>query len=528
MVTPKALFEFLENSAGIDPDKTAVIEPGQGLITYGELNALANRLRDQLYNLGVRPGDRVGIYLHKSVDSLAAIFGILKTGAAYVPVDPGAPASRNAYIFADCQVKALVIEDRFVNDLTAEWGASGHTSQLLILNQTGGGKYLKEMLDQAQTSVPMSTRDSFTPFTPSLDVLAYILYTSGSTGKPKGVMLTHRAAISFVDWCSEAFEPHHDDRFSSHAPFHFDLSILDIYVPIKHGASLVLISEEIGKDPVRLAAVIAENKITIWYSAPSILGFLAQYGKLEQYDYSSLRTVLFAGEVFPVKHLRALKKLLPNPRYFNLYGPTETNVCTFYEIPPIIPEDRTHPYPIGIACSNYQIRILDELGNEVPSGHEGELCASGSGMMIGYWNLPERTANAFLVDSSGNKWYKTGDIVYEGPDGNYVYVARRDRMVKKRGYRIELGEIEAGLYRHPSIKEAAVVALQNDDGVKIRAFVSHHKDSRPSIIELKQFCAQNLPAYMVPDLFSFLDFLPKTSTDKIDYQKLKVFSSTDA
>jgi acyl-CoA synthetase (AMP-forming)/AMP-acid ligase II len=160
----------------------------------------------------------------------------------------------------------------------------------------------------------------------------------------------------------------------------------------------------------------------------------------------------------------------------------------------------------------------------VQPGTEGELCASGPGVMLGYWNLPEKTANAFVIDSSGNKWYKTGDIVFEEPDGNYIYVARRDRMVKKRGYRIELGEIEAGLYRHPAIKEAAVVALQDDDGVKIRAFVSHHKDNRPSIIELKQFCSQNLPAYMVPDLFSFLDFLPKTSTDKIDYQKLKEFS----
>jgi len=525
VVTPKALFEFLEHSAGIDPDGTAVIEPGQGSITYGELNALANQLRDRLYHLGVRRGDRVGIYLHKSIDSLAAIMGILKTGAAYVPVDPGAPVSRNAYILADCQVKAVVIEDCFVHDLTSEWGASGDTSRFLILNGTGGGESMKEMLDQAQVSMPISPGESVTP---SLDDLAYILYTSGSTGKPKGVMLTNRAAISFVDWCSEAFEPDHSDRFSSHAPFHFDLSILDIYLPIKHGASLVLISEEIGKDPARLAATISESNITIWYSAPSILGFLAQYGKLEQYDYSSLRTVLFAGEVFPVKHLRALKKLIPNPRYFNLYGPTETNVCTFYEIPEIIPENRMNPFPIGKACSNYRIRILDELGQEVPPGSEGELCANGDGMMIGYWNLPEKTANAFLVDSSGNKWYKTGDIVSEGPDGNYIYVARRDRMVKKRGYRIELGEIEAGLYRHPAIKEAAVVALQNDEGVKIRAFVSHHTDRRPSIIELKQFCAQNLPAYMVPDLFSFLEFLPKTSTDKIDYQKLKEFSLMNA
>jgi amino acid adenylation domain-containing protein len=521
----KALFEFLEHSAGIDADRTAVIEPGQGSITYGELNTLANQLRDRLSHLGVRRGDRVGIYLHKSIDSLAAIFGILKTGAAYVPVDPGAPVSRNAYILSDCQVKAVVIEDCFVNDLASEWGVKADISRFLILSRTGGGKYIKEILDQAQASIPISSGDNVNP---SLDDLAYILYTSGSTGKPKGVMLTNRAAISFVNWCSEAFGPDSNDRFSSHAPFHFDLSILDIYLPIKHGASLVLISEEIGKDPVRLAETISESNITIWYSAPSILGFLALYGRLEQYDYSSLRTVLFAGEVFPVKHLRALKKLIPNPRYFNLYGPTETNVCTFYEIPRIIPDDRINPFPIGKACSNYQIRIVDELGGDVPAGKEGELCASGQGMMTGYWNLPEKTANAFLSDSSGDNWYKTGDIVFEGPDGNFIYVARRDRMVKKRGYRIELGEIEAGLYRHPAIKEAAVVALQGDDGLKIGAFVSHHQDRRPSIIELKQFCSQNLPAYMVPDFFSFFDVLPKTSTDKIDYQKLKEFSSTDA
>ena len=525
MVAQKALFEFLEHAAGVDSDRTAVIEPGQGSITYGGLNALANQLRDRLYHLGICPGDRVGIYLHKSIDSVAAIFGILKTGAAYVPVDPSAPASRNAYILADCQVKVIVIEACFVNGLAAEWDASENIPQFLVLARTGGGNYIKELLEHAQASMPISGGQNANP---SLDALAYILYTSGSTGKPKGVMLTNRAAVSFVDWCSEAFGPDRSDRFSSHAPFHFDLSILDIYLPIKHGASLVLISEEIGKDPVRLASTISESKITIWYSTPSILSFLAQYGRLERYDYSSLRTVLFAGEVFPVKHLRALKKLIPDPRYFNLYGPTETNVCTFYEIPHLIPEDRTDPYPIGKACSHYRIEIVDELGNEVPPGKEGELCASGPGVMTGYWNLPERTENAFLVDSLGNKWYKSGDMVMQESDGNYIYIARRDRMVKKRGYRIELGEIEAGLYRHPAIKEAAVIALQNDDGVKIRAFVSHYKDSRPSIIELKQFCAQNLPAYMAPDLFSFLDILPKTSTDKIDYQKLKEISSVDA
>src|SRR5688572_29152324 len=516
----KTLDHLLILSAQKYPDRIAVEETEGGAITYRDLNQLSDELRDRLIHLGVRPGDRVGIYLRKSIDAVASIFGILKSGAVYVPVDPGAPPARNAFIFSDCTVKAVILENRFVERFCAEFVSENEPPTLLVLDGAGGGSYLKAALDRANTDNP-TVPGSF-ELTP--DDLAYILYTSGSTGKPKGVMLSHQNALSFIDWCSEVFEPSEIDRFSSHAPFHFDLSILDIYVSIKHGATLVLVEEEIGKDPIRLAPLISDKRISVWYSTPSILSFLAQYGRLDQYRFPDLRLVLFAGEVFPIKHLRALKKLLSNPRYFNLYGPTETNVCTFYEIPHTIPEDRMNPFPIGKACSHYQIKIFDEHGKEVLLGKEGELCASGPGVMSGYWNLPEKTAKAFLVDSSGNKWYKTGDVVLEEPDGNYIYVARRDRMIKKRGYRIELGEIEAGLYRHPAIKEAAVVTLQDDDGVKIRAFISHHQDSRPSIIELKQFCAQNLPAYMVPDLFSFLDFLPKTSTDKIDYQKLKEFS----
>ncbi len=520
MNNQKTLQQLLVLSAQKYPDRIAVEETGDGVITYRDLNKLSDRLRDSLIHLGVRPGDRIGMYLQKSIDAVVSIFGILKAGAVYVPVDPGAPPARNAYIFSDCTVKAIIIENRFVERLCAEFASQEELPTLLVLDGTGSGNSLKRALERANTGHPALPVSFELP----PDHLAYILYTSGSTGKPKGVMLSQQNALSFIDWCSEAFEPTEIDRFSSHAPFHFDLSILDIYVSIKHGATLVLVEEEIGKDPIRLARLISEKKITIWYSTPSILSFLAQYGRLNQYGFPDLRFVLFAGEVFPVKHLRALKKLIPNPRYLNLYGPTETNVCTFYEIPLIFAEDRTNPFPIGKPCSHYLIRVLDEHGKEVPPGKEGELCASGPGVMIGYWNLPEKTANAFLVDPSGNKWYKTGDIVFEEPDGNYIYVARRDRMVKKRGYRIELGEIEAGLYRHPAIKETAVVALQDDNGVKIRAFISHHQDNRLSIIELKQFCAQNLPAYMVPDLFSFLDVLPKTSTDKIDYQKLKEFS----
>lgn len=514
-----ALHEPFVEAARRWPDRTAVAEPGQGAISYRALDALSDRLRDRLCAFGVAPGDRVGIYLRKSIDAVAAILGILKAGAAYVPVDPGAPPSRNAYIFHNCAVSAAVLEGRFEPRLRTELEVLGAPPAFLSIAEAGAGEGVRRALDQADASRPAPSRDTDIP---APDALAYILYTSGSTGKPKGVMLSHENGASFVDWCTEVFAPVPEDRFSSHAPFHFDLSILDIHVALKHGATLVLVGEEIGKDPERLAALIAQERISVWYSAPSILALLAQYGKLERHDYFALRTVLFAGEVFPIRHLRSLCAQLPGPRYFNLYGPTETNVCTFYKVATPIPEDRTIPVPIGKACSHLECKVVDPDGREVRRGEEGELCVAGRGVMQGYWALPEQTARGFLTDEAGGRWYKTGDIVIEAPDGNYTYLGRRDRMVKRRGYRVELGEIEVALYRHPAIKEAAVVAVPDEEsGIRITAFLSSREPKHPSLIEMKRFCTEHLPLYMVPDRFAWHEALPKTSTDKTDYQRLK-------
>ncbi|MGE3539951.1 MAG: amino acid adenylation domain-containing protein [Candidatus Tectimicrobiota bacterium] len=517
----ETLLAVLETAVQLYPDRIAIIEPSGGVITYKQLMTLANRLSARLHALGVRPRDRVGLYIRKSIDAVASIFGILQTGAAYVPVDPSAPTTRNVYILSNCAVEAIVSEKRFETALCTAWATVAEDSmpRLFLLDEVGGGHALRQALDDADEQHPAPAHETVIP---ELDDLAYILYTSGSTGRPKGVMLSHRNAVSFVNWCSETFVPQPGDRFSSHAPLHFDLSILDLYVPIKHGCTLVLIAEEVGKDPLRLAPLIAEQRISVWYSAPSILSILAQYGKLEHYDYSALRLILFAGEVFPVKHLRVLQALLPGVRYFNLYGPTETNVCTFFEIPTPIPEERTVPFPIGKACAHLKTMVVDEYGQEVRPGEEGELCVSGPSVMQGYWALAEQSAGAFLSDTNGQYWYRTGDLVYEEDDGNYTFVGRRDRMVKRRSYRIELGEIEAVLYSHLSVKEAAVIALPSEEaGVRIKAFLCCREGKRPSLIELKRFCTEHLPLYMIPDLFSFQAVLPKTSTDKIDYQRLK-------
>lgn len=503
----RTLHQLLEDSARRFPDRTAIEDEAGQVLTYRELDNRASQLCSTLTRHGVGPGDRVGIWIPKSLDSVTGIFGVLKAGAAYVPVDPAAPPQRTAYIFGNCAVKAILVHKTLADSLRAAFEGQSLES----LDEFGPDCLILRGVSEGPAAPPEARN------------LAYILYTSGSTGKPKGVMLSHSAALSFVDWCSERFEPNENDRFSSHSPFHFDLSILDLYLSIKHGAAIVIIGEELGRTPATLAPFIAERRITCWYSTPSILRMLVQFGKMERFDYSPLRIVHFAGEVFPTKHLRELKTLWPKPRYFNLYGPTETNVCTYCDIPEVIPEDRTEPYPIGRVCSGDVASVRDENGKAVAYGEEGELWITGGSVMLGYWNLPEQNERAFVTDADGMRWYRTGDLVRETEGGVYLFNGRRDRMVKRRSYRVELGEIEAALYRHPSIAEAAVVALPDEEsGVLIKAFFACAGNTKKlSLIELKQFCAKELPKYMIPDRFSALAELPKTSTDKIDYQTLK-------
>ncbi len=516
------IHQYLHDSARRSPDKVAVEEAGGGSISYRELDGLSDRMRDRLVQLGVRPGDRVGIWVRKSIDSLAAIFGALKAGAAYVPVDPGAPPARNGGILADCAVTAVVVEKRYESALLARPVPLHAHPELFAIDGAGGGVPLRVALDDADRHARAPLAKTATP---GPEDLAYILYTSGSTGRPKGVMLTHRDAASFIEWCSETFAPTAQDRFSSHAPFHFDLSILDIYCPLRHGATLILVGEDTGKLPLELARIIADTGISVWYSTPSILGLMAQYGQLGSRDYSSLRLVLFAGEVFPITRLKSLVNQWPHPRYFNLYGPTETNVCTSYEVPSPIPGDCNEPMPIGKVCSHLEGIVVDAAGEEVGPGLAGELCIRGPGVTRGYWNLPEESRDSFITAGAEPQYYRTGDLVVQQPDGNLRYLGRKDRMVKRRGFRVELGEIEACLHRHSQIEEAAVIALPDEElGMKLHAHLACREGRRLSLIELKTFCSEHIPAYMIPDVFSFHPALPRTSTDKVDYQTLKTKS----
>ena len=505
------LCTYLESSARTHPDRVAVVDPSGRAWTYRELDDASNRVAGFLVSRGVAPGDRVGVIAPKSAEVVATLFGIMKAGAAYVPADYTAPALRNRTLLADCTVTAVFL-DPSCAAIMDEWPHAERPAVCWLPGDAvpaGGTPWADVLAHDALAPARLADAGG----------LAYILYTSGSTGVPKGVKLTHLNATAFVDWCSDEYQPTPDDRFSSHAPFHFDLSVLDLYVSLKHGAALYLVSEDLGKKPQDLAAFIADNRLTMWYSTPSILSLLAQFGGLDTRDCSSLRVVNFAGEVFPVKHLRSIVERWPQARYYNLYGPTETNVCTFARIPTPIPPERTEPYPIGHLCPYCEGLVLDTFnGTDVAHGEEGLLHIAGDSLFQGYWG---RDTSELFFERDGRRWYSTGDVVRELDHEGYVYVGRRDRMVKRRGYRIELGEIERGLYRHEGLREVAVVSIPDPSaGVKIIAYLAAQPGQRPTIVDMKMFCGKVLPAYMNPDAFVFLEALPRTSTDKVDYQAL--------
>ena len=529
------LQHLLINSSTRNPSGEAVRMDGRA-ITYGQLDQLTNQVARALRASGVQRGDRVGIYVNKSFASIISIFGILKAGAAYVPLDPNAPAKRLAYITRDCDVKVLLTAPAKLKQL-AGFFTEGTPLRTVLLTDS-----LADAPPAFPESVQLLTWEDIlkqegAAIEPAGTIetdLAYILYTSGSTGVPKGVMISHRTIFTFVNWSRDTFKVSAADRLTSHAPLHFDLSTFDIYVTMQAGATLVLIPETLSTVPAQLVALLQNERITITYLVPSILSLMVNYGNLPKQDLSRLRAVLFAGEVFPMKYLRRLVAAIPHAAYYNLYGPTETNVCTYYQVQPadLLPERGDHPVPIGKACENMEVFAVNEQGELITEpGKEGELWARGSCVAQGYWGDREKTDRSFVRNPFQTLYheiaYRTGDIVTLAPDRvNWIYVGRRDHMVKTRGYRVELGEIETAIYRHEQVKEAAVVAIPDDIlGNRLRAYVVTAPGSALTPKELEAFCAGLVPKYMVPEKFEFFDTLPKTSSGKIDRTALASLKS---
>ncbi|WP_446469719.1 amino acid adenylation domain-containing protein [Xenorhabdus stockiae] len=514
------LAKYLDDSVLLYPEACAVIGSDDSTMSYKQLSDAADQIATFLYQKDVVMGDRVGIFMHKKPQTLAAIFGVLRLGAVYVPADVNSSALRAFAVFDNCQVRCILTDPESAAYLMQV--APDFQSQIIVIQEIGektsGELQVRDILSIEKRSTEKSEKElNYPRGTPDADHPAYILYTSGSSGIPKGVVISHRNSVSFVEWASDFFRVTAKDQISSHAPFHFDLSIFDIYVSVKNGACIHLIDTDLAASPRHLASFIARREITIWYSAPAILGILA-----EQYQKghipNQLRLVLFAGEVFPITKLRKLMQLWPEADYFNLYGPTETNVCTVYQVPVPIPENRLEPLSIGSPCTHCETIVVNEHLQPVPEGESGQLCVSGDAVFSGYWNDQEKTAQS-IFNLNGKYWYNTGDVVRFSPEG-YIFMGRRDRMIKRHGYRIELDEIESCLITHPKLSDSAVISTEIDGEVAITAFLVSY-DPLLSLTELNQYCHKRLARYMLPDHFSCLPELPRTSTGKTNYQFLK-------
>jgi amino acid adenylation domain-containing protein len=510
---PFLLHHLLSRAASFDASREAVRCAGRSL-TYGEVDRAANIVARALVAGGVRPGDRVGISMPKRVEALPALYGVMRAGAAYVPLDPKAPVARMATVAEDCAIAALVGEAPRVEAILG--AMTGHTPLMAL---TVGGSITTEGLLRAEAYEDLvAGPEASDPQVPGIeDDLAYILYTSGSTGVPKGVMLTHRNALAFVEWAARAIGIVAEDRVSNHAPFHFDLSIFDLYLSALGGATVVLVPDEDAYFGQALADLIRAEEITVWYSVPSALQLVTKIldgpGELP-----SLRTIVFAGEVYPTPRLRELRALVPDVPLWNIYGPTETNVITAYRVDGLLPDDAT--IPIGRACEGTEVFALREDGGVAGVGEEGELYARGPTVMKGYWGRPDRTAEVLGPDprpgALGDPVYRTGDVVRLRPDGDLDFLGRRDHQIKSRGYRIELGEVEAALASHPQLQDAAAVAVPHEQwGKAIHAFVVPG-DGRPSERELRGHMAARIPRYMFPASIEFVDELPRTTNGKVD------------
>jgi L-proline---[L-prolyl-carrier protein] ligase len=495
------LERLIADSAERHPERPAIHDEA-GELSYRDLDALANRAARGLMELGVRRGDRVAVWLNKSTQAVAAMQGALRLGAAYVPVDPMSPPLRAATIMRDCRIRALV--------------APGARARSVLDEDLAGVRLLAT--DEGPADMAWSDLEQFDgPRPPTVggdDDLAYILYTSGSTGVPKGVCISHRNAIAFVDWAAREVEARPTDRFSNHAPFHFDLSVFDLYAAFSCGGRVAIVPEQHAYVPRALVDFVVDERITVFYAVPSALILMVDRGELLAQRGLALRAVVFAGEPYPIKQLRRLRQGLSGVRMFNWYGPTETNVCTGYEVREI-PPDRDIPVPIGRAASGDRVWAVKDDGSEAGVGEEGELVVSGPTVSLGYWGRP----------SHGEEPYRTGDVVRLGSDGEYVYIGRRDHMVKIRGNRVELGEIEAALLTHPDVAEAAVAAVGSGIEARLVAFLVA-SDELP-LLEVKRHCAERLPRHMIVDAAIFLDRLPRTRNGKLDRLALQRMTSEE-
>ncbi|MGY2420994.1 non-ribosomal peptide synthetase, partial [Pseudomonas tolaasii] len=475
------------------PDAVAVLADGQRL-SYRELNAQANRLAHHLRAHGVQPDSPVAICVERSADMVVGLLAILKAGGAYVPLDPAYPQDRLAYMLED-SAPAVVLVQTATRNLLGDIGVP-------VVN-----------LDHANWQHLPSSNPSVAALTPQH--AAYVIYTSGSTGKPKGVINEHSAVVNRLLWMQEEYGLTADDSVLQKTPFSFDVSVWEFFWPLFTGARLVMARPGGHKDPQYLCDIIEAEQVTTLHFVPSMLDVFLAHGDVSQ--AAGLVRVMCSGEALPGSVVRRFKEQLPGSQLFNLYGPTEAAVdVTAWDCSGTSTPDNT---PIGKAIANTRMYVLDAHLQPVPLGVSGELYIGGVQVARGYLNRPDLTAERFLNDPfSEGRLYRTGDVGRFLPDGNIEYLGRNDDQVKIRGLRIELGEIQARLGEFPQILEATVLAREDVPGDK--RLVAYYTGEPAASEALRTHLLEQLPEFMVPQVFVHLDAFPLSPNGKLDRKAL--------
>ncbi|MFD9396828.1 amino acid adenylation domain-containing protein, partial [Streptomyces sp. NPDC060000] len=505
----ECVHELFAGQAARTPDAVA-LTIGDVALTYRELDERASRIAHHLMAAGAGPESVVGVCLERGPDLIPALLGVLKSGAAYLPLDPVNPAERLAYMLADAQASLLVTH-----------------SGVPELEFTGGRVVLDrdaEAIDARPATAPQTTVRP--------DNLIYVIYTSGSTGLPKGVGLTHANVVRLFSATREQFPCSADDVWTLFHSYAFDWSVWEMWGALLHGGRLVVVAPEVSRSPHDMLDLLVRERVSVLCQTPSAFRALAALaGDSEdgtQVDGLALRAVVFGGERLDMSELRPWTGRFGTeaPALINMYGITETTVHATYHR--VSDGDLAHPAhsPVGSPLTDLSIQLLDSDGNLVPIGVPGEIHVGGTGLARGYLGRPELTAERFVPNPygpAGSRLYRSGDLARRLPDGTLESLGRIDKQVKVRGYRIELGEIEARLREHGQVRDVVVAVRESEAGEKsLVAYVVPVDGGVPDTNSLRIHLAQTLPDYMVPAAFVSLDAIPLTVNGKVDHRGLPV------
>jgi amino acid adenylation domain-containing protein len=517
------IFEMLSEYAQNSPENEALV-CGEKRLTYADTDRISDQIANYLYSIGIKKGDRVGISMRKCVEYICCLFGIMKSGACYVPIDHEFPLQRKMQIIKDCDIQILICDNNITDCVVADRAVFSEIKHMLFL---GNGETLKaENIEIQQFEALAAGEQSFkVPVDICDNDLIYVMYTSGSTGKPKGVMVTHGNIKVFVDWCVDKLQIEPQDRILNTAPFTFDLSGLDIFNSFHSGATMIIVEDQRMINMVFYT--ISQEQVTFVSTVPTLIGAMVQTPQIfKRYNLESVRTFITGAALCPPIFMMKLHEHLPKAKLYNLYGPTEAAIyCLYHEIDPKN-LDKDTPLPIGIPFENTEAYIIDHNGNEAVKGEPGEIVLRGSHVSPGYFGNEKQTKMAFrpftLLPHLNENVYYTGDIGRQDEKGLFYFLGRKDDLIKSRGFRIELNEIEIALSGlDDKLHEFAAVAIPDPINENlIYAAVVPKNSIRISEDEIINHCVLKIPSYMVPEKVVFFKSLPKTSSGKISRKEI--------